>query len=116
MRQFDAADQIAREVVEAYSQAQARRGEIETARDGIQSAIESHRHNLERIQNVKGLPIEALQSVQALSLARREYLRTVIDYNAAEFSLYRAIGSPVMKYANAVPQPPASPVPVGKHD
>jgi outer membrane protein TolC len=100
LRQFDVADQIAREVVEAYSQAQARRKEIETARDGIQSAIESHRHNLERIQNVKGLPIEALQSVQALAQARREYLRTVIDYNAAEFSLYRAIGSPVLRLAD----------------
>ncbi|HKD37917.1 MAG TPA: TolC family protein [Pirellulales bacterium] len=103
LRQFDVADQIAREVVEAYSQTQARRKEIETARAGIQSAIESHRHNLERIQNVKGLPIEALQSVQALSLARREYLRTVIDYDAAQFALYRAIGSPVLKFAE---QPP----------
>lgn len=115
LRQFDVTDQIAREVVEAFSQAQARRGEVETARDGIESAIESHRHNLERIQNVKGLPIEALQSVQALSLARREYLRTVIDYNAAEFSLYRAIGSPVMKYAET-PPPSAGPAPVPKHD
>ncbi|HEY2146655.1 MAG TPA: TolC family protein, partial [Pirellulales bacterium] len=52
LRQFDVADQIAREVVEAFSQAQARRTEIETARDGTQCAIESHRHNLERIQNV----------------------------------------------------------------
>jgi outer membrane protein TolC len=99
IRQFDAADRIVREIVEAYAQVQARRKEIETARRGIQSAVDSHRHNLERIQGGKGLPIEALQSVQALAQARREYLRTVSEYDAAQFSLYRAIGAPVLQYS-----------------
>ena len=103
IRQFDVADQIAREIVEAYAQTRARRKEIETARRGIQSAIDSHRRNLDRIQAAKGLPIEALQSVQALVQARREYLRTVIDYDAAQFSLYRALGSPVLKYSQTIP-------------
>jgi outer membrane protein TolC len=99
IRQFDAADRIVREIVEAYAQVHARRKEIETARRGIQSAVDSHRHNLERIQAAKGLPIEALQSVQALAQARREYLRTVFEYDAAQFSLYRAIGAPVLQYS-----------------
>ncbi|HEV2972741.1 MAG TPA: TolC family protein [Pirellulales bacterium] len=105
IRQFDVADQIAREVVESYAQIQSRRTEIETARRGIQSAIDSHRRNLERIQAAKGLPIEALQSVQALAQARREYLRTLIDYDAAQFSLYRALGSPVLHYADKTAPP-----------
>jgi outer membrane protein TolC len=41
------------------------------------------------------LPIEALQSAQALLQARREYLRSVTDYNAAQFTLQRALGWPV---------------------
>ena len=44
------------------------------------------------IEDGKGLPIEVLQSVQALAVARREYLRTLIDYNVAQFTLYRALG------------------------
>jgi len=103
IRQFDIADQVAREIVEAFAQTQARRKEVETARRGIQPAIDSHRRSLDRIQAAKGLPIEALQSVQALAQARREYLRTVIDYNVAQFSLYRALGSPVLKLTQTAP-------------
>jgi outer membrane protein TolC len=40
------------------------------------------------------LPIEVLQSIQALALARREYLRTLIEFNTAQFTLYRALGWP----------------------
>jgi outer membrane protein TolC len=40
------------------------------------------------------LPIEVLQSLQALDQMRREYLRCVIDYNVAQFSLLRALGWP----------------------
>ncbi len=111
IRQSDVADQIAREIVEAYAETQSRRREIETARQGIQSAIDSHRRNLDRIRAAKGLPIEALQSVQALAQSRREYLRAVIDYDSAQFSLYRAIGAPVLKLAQ---QPPQAPAPAAK--
>ncbi len=88
-------DQIAREVVEAHSQIQERRDQISTARLGAEAALASHRQNLDRIEEAKGLPIEVLQSIQALAQARREYLRTVIDYNTAQFTLYRALGWPV---------------------
>jgi outer membrane protein TolC len=112
IRQFDVADRIAREVVEAYAQVQARHNEIETARHGIQSALDSHRRNLERIQAAKGLPIEALQSAQALTQSRREYLHAVYDYDVAQFSLYRAIGAPVMRYSEQIVPPPAArPIP-----
>ena len=60
----------------------------------------------------KGLPIEALQSVQALAQSRREYLRAVYDYDVAQFSLYRAIGAPVMRYSEQIVPPPAArPIP-----
>ncbi len=112
LRQFDVADRISREIVETYAQVQARRNEIDTAHRGIQSALDSHRRNLERIQAAKGLPIEALQSVQALAQARREYLRAVYDYDVAQFSLYRAIGAPVLHYSEQnVPPSAARPIP-----
>ena len=111
IRQSDIADPVAREVVEAAAQVRARHEEIATARQGIRAATESQSHNLQRIQAGKGLPIEALLSVQALAQGRREYLRTVIDYDDAQFSLYRAIGSPVMHYADNVAPPWPVPCP-----
>jgi outer membrane protein TolC len=88
-------DQVAREVTEAYAQLQIRAQQIETARDVLRFASESYEHNLVRIRGGQGLPIEVLQSVQALLQARRAYLRSVIDYNATQFTLQRALGWPI---------------------
>lgn len=87
-------DQVAREVVEARTQVVSRNLQIKVARQGLEVANSSHRRNIDRILGGEGLPIEALQSIQALNQARREYLRTVIDYNVAQFTLYRALGAP----------------------
>ena len=93
-KQLAMMDQVAREVVEAYAQVTARRAQIETAHRGIAAAQSSHERNLARIRDLQGLPIEAQQSIHALALARRDYLRALIDYNSAQFTLYRAIGWP----------------------
>jgi outer membrane protein TolC len=61
----------------------------------IQSARDSYRRNNERIRNGQGLPIEALQSIQALDQAQRQYVRSVADYNRAQFRLCRALGWPI---------------------
>ena len=68
---------------------------IDVAKEAITAAEESYRRNLERIRNVQGLPIEVLQSIQALDQARREYLRSVVEYNKAQFRLHRALGWPI---------------------
>lgn len=94
LKEVMALDRVAREIVEAHAQVESRRKQVATAEDGVQVAISSYDHNLERIQNAQGLPIEVLQSIQALATARREYLRTVIDYNIAQFTLHRSIGWP----------------------
>lgn len=85
-------DQIAREVVEAHARVVARRRLIDIARDGIPAAVASYALNRKRIEGAQGLPIEVLQSIQALALARREYLRAVVEYGAAQFALRRALG------------------------
>ena len=86
--------QVAREIREAHVQVVARQKQINVAEQGVQAAVHSYQLNIERIKEAKGLPIEALQSIQALDQARREYLRSVIDYNSAQFSLLRALGWP----------------------
>ncbi|MDX1948666.1 MAG: TolC family protein [Pirellulaceae bacterium] len=95
LREVQLLDAVAREVAEAHAQTTARRRQIEVAREAIQSAQQSYERNLQRIRNAQGLPIEVLQSIQALDQARREYLRTIVDYNEAQFRLHRALGWPV---------------------
>lgn len=85
-------DRIAQEVVEAHVQVESRRKRIEVAKSGIPAAERSYDLNLQRIENAKGLPIEALQSVQALVQSRRDYLNAVIDHNVAQLRLCRATG------------------------
>jgi outer membrane protein TolC len=93
-REVAALDRVAREVVEAHAQVQSRREQIATAQQGVQAALASYERNLDRIKNVQGLPIEVLQAIQALTQARREYLRSLIAYNEAQFRLQRALGWP----------------------
>lgn len=94
-RQVQVMDQVASEVAEAHAQVASRRVQIEQARTGIAAARESYRRNSERIQHGQGLPIEVLQSIQALDGAQRQYVRSVADYNRAQFRLQRALGWPI---------------------
>jgi len=95
MREVELLDTVAREVVEAQVQVEARRQMIDVSKGAITSADDSYRRNLERIRNAQGLPIEVLQSIQALDQARREYLRSVVEFNQAQFRLQRALGWPI---------------------
>ncbi len=93
-RDVEVMNRVAREVVEAHAQVQARQAQIGRAQQGIKSATDSYRRNLERIRGGQGLPLEALQAIQALDQAQNEYLRATADYSEAQFRLYRALGWP----------------------
>ncbi len=88
-------NQIAADVSEAHVQVVQRREQILSAESAIKTAIESHTTNLDRIREGQGLPIETLQSIQALDQARRLYTRVIADYNRAQFRLHRALGWPI---------------------
>lgn len=94
-RQVQVLDQVASEVAEAHWQVEARQSQIRLAEAGITAAENSYRRNAARIRDGQGLPIETLQSIQALDQARRQYVRTVADYNRAQFQLQRALGWPI---------------------
>jgi outer membrane protein TolC len=94
-QQVQTMDLVAREVIEAQAQVTARRRQIGVAESAIVAAGNSYRRNVERIREGQGLPLEALQSIQALDAALRDYLRAVIEYNEAQFRLQRALGWPV---------------------
>lgn len=95
IRQTAMMDLVAREIVEARARVDARHEQIESARTAVAAAEDSYRRNSDRIRAGEGLPLEALQAVQALAAARREYVRAVSEFNAAQFTLQRAMGWPV---------------------
>ncbi len=88
-------DRVAREIVEAHAQCQSLGGQIGVAESGIRVAGDSYQRNLQRVRGGQGLPLEVLQSIQALDLSRREYLRAVGDFDQWQFRLYRALGCPI---------------------
>lgn len=85
-------DLVAEQVATAHTRVQHRFTRIAIAEQGIEHARESFQKNMERIRNGQGLPIEALQSAQALEMAQREYLAAVVDYNQAQIDLQWALG------------------------
>lgn len=88
-------DQISAEVAQAHVELKTRSAQVELAEQAVAAARDSYRRNQERIQAAQGLPLETLQSLQALNSAQREYVRVVADYNRAQFSMQRALGWPV---------------------
>jgi outer membrane protein TolC len=105
-REVAALDRVAGEIVEAHARVRSRQQQLIVAEKGVATAQDSYRRNWLRIENAQGLPIEALQAIQALGLARRDYLRTVIDYNVAQFQLLRAIGGGSPRFLGAAEAAP----------
>lgn len=90
-----AMDRVAREIAVGHARVTARSSQIAIAEEGVAKAEASYRRNVDRIRDGQGLPIEVLQSMQALDAARRDYVRTIADYNESQFQLHRAIGWPI---------------------
>jgi outer membrane protein TolC len=103
MEQVRVMNLVSREIVEAHAQVQARYRQIAIAQQAVERAINSFERNWLRVRDLKGLPLETLQSIQALDQARREYLRALVDYNSAQFRLQRALGWPVEIAPTSVP-------------
>jgi outer membrane protein TolC len=88
-------DQVAQEVAEADVQITIRQQQLEIARAAVDSARDSYRRNIDRIRDGQGLPIEALQAIQALEASQRAYLDAVASHNRAQLQLQWALGWPV---------------------
>lgn len=94
-QQIRVVNEVSCEIVQAHAQVQARHRQIAISQQAVERAVASFDRNLRRVKDLKGLPIETLQSIQALDQARREYLRALVDYNTAQFRLQRALGWPI---------------------
>lgn len=87
-------DQIAAEVVAAAADVASYRRQMEIAQQAITVAEQSYELNEQRIRANEGLPIELLQSINALTEARNAYTMAVANYNRSQYQLLRALGNP----------------------
>ncbi len=85
-------DQVAQEISEARVQVLVRREQLDVSEQAVRTASDSYLKNLERIGQGQGLPIEVLQSAQAMETSERAYLSTVSNYNRAQLQLLWAMG------------------------
>ncbi|MEX2025752.1 MAG: TolC family protein, partial [Pirellulaceae bacterium] len=88
---------------------EARRAQLETARTAVDAAQRSYELSIQLFR--EGgieliLPIEVVQSVNALTRARQDYLTAVIEHNRAQFQLLWALGFPLESARDGF-QPPA---------
>ena len=87
-------DQVAVEIAQAHARVRHRRAQIDAAAAQLKSAEDALPLNLAGIEGGELRPIEAQQAINSLVTARRRYLRAVVSYNEAQFSLLRSVGEP----------------------
>jgi hypothetical protein len=106
--------QVAAEVTAAAQLVRRRARAIEPVQEAVREALETYR----RLQVAafglatrEGLlnSLEPLIAEQTLAQTRSRYLTQVIEYNKAQFRLYRALGQPPLE---ALPEAVAKPVEV----
>ena len=89
------------EVAAAYGEARALRQEVDIAREGLDTARDGFRRDLERARQAvpdrvgqTPRPVEVVNSLKLLIEARRRLIRAITDYDQAQFRLFVAMGSP----------------------
>ena len=85
-------DVVAADVAKAFHEMHAQRKQLNLAETNVELSQDSHRKNVARIRGLEGLPLEALNALQALTSSREDYIAAVIRYNRAQVRLLHAIG------------------------
>jgi outer membrane protein TolC len=85
-------DHVVEEVAVAWRKALDARRRTEHVARNVEESLRSLDLNLRRIRGVEGLPIEALQAIQASAAARLAWVNAVAGFNRAQLRLLRAVG------------------------
>lgn len=85
-------DRIAAEVSEAYFEVELQREQLSLSQQNIDNAQSSMEANVALIRDLEGMPLELIQAINSLAVARESYLNNVVDYNQAQLRLLRAVG------------------------
>jgi outer membrane protein TolC len=85
-------DQIAIQVVEATFRVNSLRDQIAVAKRVVKVSEDGFRLALERKEFSVGIVLETIETEQDLTQAKFDYLKTIADFNKAQYALARAIG------------------------
>ncbi len=85
-------DEISRQAVDAFSRAESLTDQVAAARRAMTAAEQTLELTQQRKEFGVGLVLEAIQSEQELTRARLDYLRSIAEFNKAQYSLLRAAG------------------------
>jgi outer membrane protein TolC len=88
-------DAIVAEVREAYASTQSRRGQLPLADAAVERATQAYELHRERIYDKEGLPLEALQAMQALAAVELARIDALVSYDLAQIRLHTALGNPL---------------------
>ncbi len=88
-------DTIVAEVRRGYARVQSLRQQLTFAGPAVASARSAYELHRDRIYDQQGLPLEALQAMQALATAELAEIDTEAAYSLAQLRLHTAIGNPV---------------------
>ena len=86
-------DEITRQVVESHARAQSLLDQMATTKQNLATASETLRLTRERKQFGVGAVLEDIQAQQELTRARSDYLNAVVEFDKAQYSLLKALGS-----------------------
>jgi outer membrane protein TolC len=87
------ANQIGREVTDAFVLSERRRQELDFAIKRLKTAADGAREEIARTRGGEALPLEAINSVNLLTDARQELVRAIVAYDLAQFQLFVATGA-----------------------
>jgi outer membrane protein TolC len=88
-------DLIVAQVRETYARVASFREQMELAAMAAERAESAYLRNRERIFENEGLPLEALQAMQALADVQMMTVDAVVGYSVAQIELHTALGNPV---------------------
>ena len=83
---------ITNEVLASMTQLRARAEQRELAEQAVNDAEEALRLNQERQARNIGLPLEVLEAEEALTRARLDFYRAIVEANQAQVRAYAATG------------------------
>jgi outer membrane protein TolC len=86
-------NRIRDEVGEAYALIVARKRQVEITRRRIERAQRAFDEDLLRSRNLEGRPIEVLRSLELLTNARLDLVRTLVGYSQGQLQLFVALGN-----------------------
>jgi outer membrane protein TolC len=85
-------DEVTRQVIEAFTHWQSLNDQLVVAKKTLEAAEEGLRLAQQRKEFAVGIVLENIQAEQDLTRARLDYLKTVADFDRAQYALLKAIG------------------------